>query len=79
MAYKLGTNDSIAQVAETLRESIKQSFINSDKMAWPPLVEYLKNTEGVLPEEIERVLKIVLSGSKDYESIRVNRLVLSVG
>ena len=33
LAYKLGTNDSIAQVAETLRESIKQSFINSDKMA----------------------------------------------
>ena len=32
LAYKLGTSDIIAQVAETLRESIKQSFISSDKM-----------------------------------------------
>ena len=79
LAYKLGTNDSIAQVAETLRESIKQSFSNLDKMTWPPSVEYLKNTEGVLPEEVEHFLKIVLSGSKDCESVRVNRLVLSIG
>ena len=78
LAYKLGTNDSIAHVAETLRESIKESFINSDKMSWPPSVEYLKNIEGVGPEELERFLKIVLSGSKYCENIRVNRLGLAI-
>ena len=67
MAYKLGTNYSITPVAETLRKSIKESFINSDKMPWPPSVEYLKNIEGVVPEELEMFSKIVLSGSKDCD------------
>jgi len=42
-------------------------------------MEYLKNIEGVVPEELKMFFKIVLSGSKDCENIRVNGLVLSIG
>ncbi len=48
-------------------------------MPWPPSAEYLKNLEDVIPEELERFLKIVLSGEGETENVRVNRLVLLIG
>jgi hypothetical protein len=78
MAYKLGANDSISHVATMLRNSIKDSFSKCDQMPWPPSAEYLQNIEGVIPDELERFLKIVLYG-REVENVRVNRLVLSIG
>ena len=78
MAYKLGSNNSVSSVAATLRTCIKNSFSKYDKMSWPPTAEYLKNSKGIIPEELERFLKIIISG-KDTESVRVNRLALSIG
>ena len=78
MAYKFGSNNSMSSVAATLRTCIKNSFSKYDKVPWPPTAEYLKNIEGIIPEELERFLKIIISG-KDTESVRVNRLALSIG
>jgi len=79
MAYNMGTGDSISHVAIQLRDVITNSFYKSEKMPWPPTASYLENLQEVVPAELERFLKIVLSGKVDSEDIRVNRLVLSIG
>ncbi len=58
---------------------IKNCFQDSEKLPWPPSAEYLQTLEGIVPGELERFLKIVLSGNDETESVRVNRLVLSIG
>lgn len=79
MAYKLGTEDSISQVAQRLRDGIRNSFHKSEKMPWPPTASYLESLQDVVPRELERFLKVVLSRKDDSVNIRVNRLVLSIG
>lgn len=79
MAYKLGTEDSISQVAQRLRDAIRSSFHKSEKMPWPPTASYLESLQDVVPGELERFLKVILSGKDDSENTRVNKLVFSIG
>ena len=77
-AFKLGTEDSIANVAKFLRHAIKSSLDRSEKLPWPPTAEYLLCLDDILPKDLEKFLKIVLYGDEDTENVRVNMLVFSI-
>ena len=47
-------------------------------MTCPPSADYIHNLEGIIPDELDQFLKIVISG-RESESVKVNRLVLSIG
>ena len=59
LAYTLGTNDSIAHVAYTLRDVIRIAFITSDSIPWPPSADHLQRNNDIVPKELESFLKIV--------------------
>ena len=78
-AYNMGTEDNISQVEVQLRDVIGISFHESKKISWAPTASYLESLHDVVPSELKRFLKTVLSGKDDLENIRLSRLVLSIG
>ena len=73
LAYILGNIDSFKKVAGLLKQSILDAFQNSEKIPWPPTAEYLKQLDGIVPNMLQRFLKMAC------QVARLNRIGLSVG
>ena len=69
----------IAHVAYTLRDVIRSAFITSDSIPWPPSADHLQRNNDIVPKELESFLKIVFGGKTESDSVRVNRMVMSIG
>ena len=77
-AYRLGTADTITDVALSLRNTVKETFSSKGPMDWPPSQEYLQNN-NTIPDDLATFLSILLTGMDDNLSDRDTRHLLSVG
>ena len=79
LTYRLAIVDSVKEVATTLRNYILYAFRKNEKLPWLPTAEYLQAQCEIVPEMLQRFLKVVLSGDDEMDdNIELNRLVLSV-
>ena len=65
MAYKFSTDDSISHEVTTLKKLIKDSFNKCGQIPWPSLPEYLQNIDGVIPDQLDRFQRSILSDRED--------------
>ena len=77
-SYRLGSLDTILEVAMHLRRTIFDAFKKSEEIPWPPTDDYLRQTD-MLPEQLETFLSYLFSGKAGEQSAKVSRLVLSIG
>ena len=77
-AYKLGCTDKCEDVALFLRNTIKQAFSERSELPWPPAAEDL-SCEDVLPPDLMKFIRCVISGEEDEKSERSKCLTSSIG
>ena len=79
--YKLASNNKLKETALHLRESIQKAFKNSTDLPWPPTSDDIENRiDEIIPEELNRFLKLVISSSESTLEVDKNqRLVSSIG
>ena len=80
-AYELSAMDSRRRdVALHIRNEIKNAFDTSDNLPWPPTARDMDVLHSVLPEDLEKLLRVLLTGGNNVNvSNRTNRLVESIG
>ncbi|EDO31951.1 predicted protein [Nematostella vectensis] len=78
--YKLGSVDKYKDVALYLRTLIRQAFMQSHPLPWPPTADDLdiNVANEVLPSELTNFLNFVLSGSSEPECEKTTRIVSSI-
>ncbi|EDO46758.1 predicted protein [Nematostella vectensis] len=77
---KLGSVDKYKDVALYLRTLIRQAFMQSHPLPWPPTADELdiNVANEVLPSELTNLLNFVLSGSSEPECEKTTRIVSSI-
>jgi hypothetical protein len=79
-AYELSITESTRDVALHLRNEVKNAFESSDALRWPPTARDFDVSESVLPEELEKFLRLFIIGhNNDIVSNKTHRLVQSIG
>ena len=78
-AYSLGIKDTHEEVAMDLRTTIFDAFKTSRKLPWPPSVDDLSDSSEILPEKVQRFLLTVIGGNEMNPSLKLSRLVSSIG
>ena len=78
--YLLGCSDLIQDVAAFLRKVIRDAFERTDELPWPPTASYMQTVENPVPDELQRFLRLLISGQDSVPtSERTDRLVSSIG
>ena len=77
-AYDLGTKNMIEEVGGFLRETILDAFKNSESMPWPPAADFLESLEDATPNHLKTFMSILISGKKDPDCQRTNRIIVSI-
>jgi len=75
--YRLSCSDKIKDVSGVLRNEMLDRFKTVDELSWPPVAESLPSS-SVIPNGLEKFLKLFLSGREDVQSVRVDRFVSSI-
>ncbi|KAJ8278413.1 hypothetical protein GJAV_G00087350 [Gymnothorax javanicus] len=55
-AFLLDNKDTLTEIALYLRNVILDAFDKSDDLRWPPTVDYIPNTDDVLPQDLRSFL-----------------------
>ena len=79
MTYDLSNEDKLQDVASQLRSDIVTTFQQSDSLRWPPSAHHLEEMDNVVPENVIKFLRCLLTGGDEAGSRKVNRLVRSFG
>ena len=67
-------------VAHLLHKISKKAFLESSVLPWPPIIEELHvRVDKSLPDDIDRLHTIVLSGEHEVGCEKTHRLVPSLG
>ena len=77
--YDLSNEDKEQDVASQLRSDIITTFQQSDSLRWPPSAHHLDEMDNVVPANVIKFLRCVLTGRDEAGSRKVNRLVRSLG
>lgn len=77
--FLLGTKDVILEAVVCLRNTTITDFEESEDLRWLPTAKSLDTTNSILPDELKKVLKLVVSGKVEDTSVQVNRVVNSIG
>ncbi|XP_069136919.1 uncharacterized protein [Argopecten irradians] len=79
-AYQVRTSDYMKVSATSLRCIIREAFMDSEALPWPPTADDMRHQgENLLPDELIRFLTLVLTGSESCQHERAHRYVLSIG
>lgn len=78
--YMLGCSDEVGNVARLLHGIIGDAFANASKLPWPPTAANLQAADDPVPENLQRFLRILISGQNCVgKSGKIERLISSIG
>ena len=71
--------DKVRETALEIRKYILEAFKRQSKLEkWPPTPDTLSDHQTLIPSSLQNFIKILISGSSNTKSEKINRLMLSI-
>ena len=79
LVYQLASVESIENLGSQIHKTICKGFSRAPITKWPPMPHDLPNPNDILPEDLMKLLCLIITGKESPSSARQQRLLVSLG